>query len=238
MISTLFAEFAKEAMNGQSLDQAEILSIRWAYDDPNPVAQDSISRADKDALTALLAAKGVSTAAAPFEYPSDYQLPPEAKRLRLEGGGDLAQEHPELAYPNTDHQYVNSTAGEAGTAYTIGPVPEGYNMTQEQYERYCTDYYKNQAQDSNTAGPSTIESPVVNQTEAETKGKLSSYLSDLLKPATVETAANSAEANKIGSDTALASYSASGWGEFLDEDTGATYYYNAATGESSWEAPT
>ena len=53
------SEFAKEAMQGQSLDQGEILSIRWAYDDPNPVAQDSISRADKDALTGLLAAKGV-----------------------------------------------------------------------------------------------------------------------------------------------------------------------------------
>ena len=27
----VISEFAKEAMNGQSLDQAEILSIRWAY---------------------------------------------------------------------------------------------------------------------------------------------------------------------------------------------------------------
>lgn len=27
----MIVEFAKEAMNGQSLDQAEILSIRWAY---------------------------------------------------------------------------------------------------------------------------------------------------------------------------------------------------------------
>jgi hypothetical protein len=33
------AEFAKEAMQDQSLDGDEILNIRWANDDPNPVAQ-------------------------------------------------------------------------------------------------------------------------------------------------------------------------------------------------------
>ena len=35
------AEFAKEAMNGQTLwprDDAEPLSVRWANDDPNPIA--------------------------------------------------------------------------------------------------------------------------------------------------------------------------------------------------------
>lgn len=38
------AEFAKEAMGNQSLDQNEILCLRWAHDDPNPVAQDAINR--------------------------------------------------------------------------------------------------------------------------------------------------------------------------------------------------
>jgi hypothetical protein len=51
-------EFAKEAMTCQTLDKDEILSIRWAHDDPNPVAQDSIDRANKDALVALMQAKG------------------------------------------------------------------------------------------------------------------------------------------------------------------------------------
>jgi hypothetical protein len=45
-------------MGNQSLDQGEVLDIRWAHDDPNPVAQDAISRADKDALFALMQAKG------------------------------------------------------------------------------------------------------------------------------------------------------------------------------------
>lgn len=39
------AEFAKEAMACQPLDQGEILSIRWAHDDPNPVAQVGIDDA-------------------------------------------------------------------------------------------------------------------------------------------------------------------------------------------------
>lgn len=30
------AEFAKEAMSNQSLDSNEILTIRWANEDPNP----------------------------------------------------------------------------------------------------------------------------------------------------------------------------------------------------------
>ena len=44
----LNAEFAKEAMAGQSLDNEEILNIRWAYDDPNPMVQKAIQRANED----------------------------------------------------------------------------------------------------------------------------------------------------------------------------------------------
>jgi hypothetical protein len=36
----LCAEFAKEAMGDQSIDGNEILNIRWANSDPNPVAQE------------------------------------------------------------------------------------------------------------------------------------------------------------------------------------------------------
>jgi hypothetical protein len=33
------AEFAKEAMQNQTLDNDELLSVRWAFEDPNPHAQ-------------------------------------------------------------------------------------------------------------------------------------------------------------------------------------------------------
>ena len=46
---------------GQTMDRDEILDIRWAHDDPNPVAQDAIDRANKDALFALMQAKGTFT---------------------------------------------------------------------------------------------------------------------------------------------------------------------------------
>jgi hypothetical protein len=52
-------EFAKEAMINQSMDEGEILDIRWAHDDPNPVAQDAMDRANRDALYALMQAKGL-----------------------------------------------------------------------------------------------------------------------------------------------------------------------------------
>lgn len=35
-------EFAKEAMQNQALDGEECLNLKWAYDDPNPKAQDAI----------------------------------------------------------------------------------------------------------------------------------------------------------------------------------------------------
>lgn len=47
-------EFAKEAMANQKLDGDENLNLKWAYDDPNPVAKDAIRRADADAALALL----------------------------------------------------------------------------------------------------------------------------------------------------------------------------------------
>ena len=53
------AEFAKEAMSNQAMDHKEILSIRWAKDDPNPTARRAIDRADRDAVDAILEAKGI-----------------------------------------------------------------------------------------------------------------------------------------------------------------------------------
>ena len=89
-------------MGSQTLDFEEILSIRWARDDPNPVAQDSVCRADRDALTAILEAKGFSTESAPFEYPDDYTVP-QSKRVKMEGE---SSECSGFDYPDTDGQYV------------------------------------------------------------------------------------------------------------------------------------
>ncbi|CAG8445696.1 1902_t:CDS:2 [Ambispora gerdemannii] len=42
--SSLNAEFAKEAMSNQSLDNNEVLNVRWATDDPNPKAKEEYKR--------------------------------------------------------------------------------------------------------------------------------------------------------------------------------------------------
>lgn len=52
-------EFAREAMTNQSLGQHEVLNIRWAHDDPNPVAKERANDADVNAALAVLGSKGV-----------------------------------------------------------------------------------------------------------------------------------------------------------------------------------
>lgn len=51
-------EFAKVAMSQQSLDYDEVLVLRWAYDDPNPLAKEAIKRANADAVVTAIAAVG------------------------------------------------------------------------------------------------------------------------------------------------------------------------------------
>ncbi|TMW63767.1 hypothetical protein Poli38472_002708 [Pythium oligandrum] len=91
------AEFAKEAMGNQALDNEEVLNIRWAFDDPNPVAKEAGQRADRDAIIAMVKARGVSTEDAAFNYPEQYQMP-AAKRQRIEG-------ETVASYPDTDTQF-------------------------------------------------------------------------------------------------------------------------------------
>lgn len=108
-------EFAREAMGNQALEAGEVLNLRWAYDDPNPVAQEALERADVDATVAMLRARGVQvdpSSTDHIEAPSEYKMP-EAKRPRLEGGEQVPDD---MLYPNTDGQYAG-----AG-----GALPQGW----------------------------------------------------------------------------------------------------------------
>ena len=106
------SEFAKEAMRNQALDKNEVLQIRWAYDDPNPIAQDANRKADQDIMYALLKAKGLHVDEANIKYPQHYEMPRETKRMRLDNGTDVTEERPDLAYPNTDSQYNNANGND------------------------------------------------------------------------------------------------------------------------------
>ncbi|KAG2389411.1 hypothetical protein C9374_013971 [Naegleria lovaniensis] len=69
----LCAEFAREAMLGQSLDNDEIIHIRWSADDPNPLATKKHEQEMKSKMKQSLEEKGISTTSLPFHYPEEYK---------------------------------------------------------------------------------------------------------------------------------------------------------------------
>lgn len=79
------AQFAKEAMAHQSLDHNEILNVRWATADPNPMAQAREARRIEEQ-----AAEAVRRAL-PAEFVAEIEgRDPEArKRKKIEGGFGL-----------------------------------------------------------------------------------------------------------------------------------------------------
>ncbi|KJZ71893.1 Pre-mRNA-splicing factor CWC2 [Hirsutella minnesotensis 3608] len=79
------AQFALEAMSGQSLDHEEILNVRWAMPDPNPMAQKrEARRVEEQAAEAI-------RKALPAEFVAEIEgKDPEArKRRRLESSYGL-----------------------------------------------------------------------------------------------------------------------------------------------------
>lgn len=210
------AEFAKEAMWNQALDGGEVLSIKWAHDDPNPVAQDSISRADKDALLAMMQSKGMPLTAAPYEYPSDYTLP-AAKRIK--GGDD------ETAYPNTDRQYSAQQQ----------PVQVQQMMTPEQYQVYCEQYYASYysqmvAAHAGVSVSSGAENATIDATTSNEHGSNGYVAPSSSEETTEKPAAESEPAAAVDSEESAGET----WDRHQDPDTGAYFYYNAASGESVW----
>jgi hypothetical protein len=226
-------EFAKEAMTCQALDHGEILSIRWAHDDPNPIAKQAIEQADKDAFVSLLQGKGVSLEPAPFVYPSDYQLP-AAKRLRLEEGGDVLEQYPELAYPDTDNQYTSSNSNNS-------IINNNNNMgTDEGYQAYLDTYYAQQAALSRlgmittaATGSSSEEHKQIITSDSEKKDDTAVHAVSTDKLVQEESTALSTAPNgsiSVVEDTC-------GWLTYTDPSSGRPYYYNAGTGLTTWDQP-
>ena len=79
------AQFAREAMAHQSLDHDEILNVRWATADPNPMAQAREARRVEEQ-----AAEAVRRALpAAFVAEIEGKEPEARKRRRIEGGYGL-----------------------------------------------------------------------------------------------------------------------------------------------------
>lgn len=116
-VSEFHAQFAKEAMACQSLDNDEILNVRWATEDPNPVqkvaekrrlvdmGQEAIkARMDPrivDAMRAVRALEDGVEVDDDAEDLDDYKEP-ESKRRRLGlESGDVRSGTPSPPPPNT-----------------------------------------------------------------------------------------------------------------------------------------
>lgn len=281
-------------MTCQSLDFKEILSIRWAKDDPNPIAQNSISMADKDALASFLNARGVNVEETGFNGPLDYANP-EPKRVKL-NDADVLSEYPELAYPDTDGQYAVSQYDVSGSAVQeVGSGVEVANRivggttipssvpivpTATVGAPDYTSFFASLGGTS-TASPSLNPAAdhfikrIVGQEECQSLlGDLlekKRLLKDLALDCYVETEVNEPPQSKDVLTVSIEGQTSEGvasrgkekeatnqveadddaegdgvgddgnedteeWTAHIDTESGATYYYNSSTGESSWGA--
>ena len=93
------AQFAKEAMAHQSLDHDEVLNVRWATVDPNPMAQAREARRVEEQAAAAI------RAILPADYLAELEGrdPNAAKRRRIEGGFGLkGYEAPDAVWYNRE----------------------------------------------------------------------------------------------------------------------------------------
>lgn len=114
------SQFAKEAMAHQSLDHNEVLNVRWATVDPNPMAQKREARKVEEQ-----AAEAVRRAL-PAEFVAEIEgRDPDAKRRkRVEGGFGLeGYEAPDEIW------YARSRAIEGGDGSSV--VEEQFLITEE-----------------------------------------------------------------------------------------------------------
>ncbi|KAI5803758.1 hypothetical protein EDC01DRAFT_468621 [Geopyxis carbonaria] len=104
------AQFAKEAMAHQSLDHSEILNVRWATQDPNPVAQAREKRRVEEQAAAAI------RAALPAEFVAELEGKDRGavKKRRMEGSfGLTGYEVPEEVWYARGDNAVNP-AGRTG----------------------------------------------------------------------------------------------------------------------------
>ncbi|PVF99747.1 hypothetical protein CPB86DRAFT_730801 [Serendipita vermifera] len=106
-VHEVHAQFAREAMACQSLDNDEILNVRWATEDPNPTTKviekrrlEEIgtaaiaSKLDPRMVDAMRSVKALEDEVILEDEPAPEPEEPPAKRLRLEAPNDSTEEAP------------------------------------------------------------------------------------------------------------------------------------------------
>ncbi|KAI1736221.1 RNA recognition domain-containing protein [Xylaria scruposa] len=160
------AQFAKEAMAHQSLDHNEILNVRWATTDPNPMAQArEARRIEEQAAEAI-------RRALPAEFVAEIEgRDPEArKRRKIESGFGLE------GYEAPDDIYF------ARGAQAVNPVGrQGYELEHEQRLMI-------ESGEASNADNGAFSGEAGGQPEEAQGGILSSSTLEALKTAKVKTA--------------------------------------------------
>ncbi|KAI0969734.1 RNA recognition domain-containing protein [Xylaria arbuscula] len=161
------AQFAKEAMAHQSLDHNEILNVRWATADPNPMAQArEVRRIEEQAAEAI-------RRALPAEFVAEIEgRDPEArKRRKIESGFGLE------GYEAPDDIYF------ARGAQAVNPIGrQGFEL--EDQKRLMIE----SGEVANFDGGVVSGESFIQQGEAQSGGILSSSTLAALKTAKVTTA--------------------------------------------------
>ncbi|KAL6765669.1 hypothetical protein V8C86DRAFT_3128038 [Haematococcus lacustris] len=117
------AEFAKEAMHKQGLlgsSQAEVLTVRWSNEDPNPVAIVRHKREHRDRFQ-----EAVMTA---WEALPEEQQQQRIHQLQLAAA--IKRQQVVSCYPNTDGQFSGSEPQESHT-----PLASSHQQQQQQQGR-------------------------------------------------------------------------------------------------------
>eukprot|EP01080_Neovahlkampfia_damariscottae_P007400 gene7400-11724_t len=122
----LCAEFAKEAMNLQSLDNGEVIQVKWSQDDVNPMVQSSENLAKRQKLMDKIEQKGIDIKDLPFNYPQNYKpsdtkLPENLEEIKKKFGEQIQMNQEFQNYTqvskgtdNLDYNnYVHSTFKDA-----------------------------------------------------------------------------------------------------------------------------
>ena len=231
------AEFAKEAMSRNHLDHNENLNIRWAHDDPNPVAENAAARADADALVNMLKAKKVTVdagnAQVDFETPANYAIRP------LDDNDDQRKR---THYPDTNDQFLLNKK----------PRLHDDHWTPLQDPSDGSTYWWNQiTNETSRDAPSAIAHANANRAREvlDNADHVASQLEQHDNHAdnhnnTTSALAPSSENNILHPPSSRSPAPKEhgalppGWQATTDDNYGATYYYNTFTQETTWHRPT
>ncbi len=174
------SQFAKEAMAHQALDNSEVLNVRWATVDPNPLSQKrEAARIEEQAAEAVRRALGART----VREIEGRETREEKDQRKIESSYGLeGYEAPEEIWFNKQKELEGQRAGERGLLEA--PRGEETPVGEDGTDDDMADGPSTQTQDVNgTAAPENGNGIFGDSTLAALKGYSSSALPPRAKPA-------------------------------------------------------